>query len=494
MQDVHSVATIRAAEAAAIAVAGDDLLMQRAAAGLASVVARELRQRWGGLYGRRLLAVVGSGNNGGDALFAAVRLARRGVRVRAWRPGSGVHQAGWDAFRAAGGRELDAAAALAELPDTDLVLDGVTGIGGQPGLRAPVADFARACADGAVPVVSVDLPSGLPADPPFVGLVPAGEQTDPVPVPVAARSTIGDGLAAHFTADVTVTFGGLKVCHVVEPARTACGRIELIDIGLPAMEPELECWTPADVAAAWPVPTATSDKYSRGVVGIDAGSARYPGAAVLAATGAVRAGAGMVRYLGPPKAARLVLSRLPNEVVGGGRVEAFVLGSGWGDRRDGPKVVAAAVVSGLPVVVDADALFMLPHRLHPQVLLTPHAGELGRLLGIAREQVTADPVAAVRHAVARTGGTVLLKGATQVIATPGRGSVQVAVGGPAWAAQAGSGDLLAGICGALLAAGLPAPEAAALGASIQAMATPNGPLPPQDYVLRPGFAADPSHR
>ncbi len=483
MQGVYSVATIRAAESAAIAVVGEDALMQRAAAALASAAARELRRRWGGLHGRHLLVVAGSGNNGGDALFAAARLARRGVRVRAWRPGSGVHRAGWEAFLASGGRELDTAAAVAELSDTDLVLDGVTGIGGQAGLRAPVADFARACAEGGVPVMAVDLPSGVPADLPFVSLVPAGEQVDPVTVPEPARSTIGDGLAAHFTADVTVTFGGLKACHVIEPARSACGRIELVDIGLPPMEPELELWGPDEVADAWPAPTATSDKYSRGVVGVDAGSARYPGAGVLAALGAVRGGAGMVRYLGPAEVAGAVLQRLPNVVAGEGRVQALVHGSGWGDRPDGPDVVAAAVVSGLPVVVDADALGMLPHRLHPQVLLTPHAGELARLLGISREQVTADPLAAVRHAVVRTGATVLLKGATQLVATPGRAVVQVAVPGPAWTAQAGSGDLLAGICGALLAAGLPAPQAAALGASLQALAAPQRPVPPQEYEL-----------
>ncbi len=483
MQGVYSVATIRAAESAAIAVSGEDVLMQRAAAALASVVAREIRTRWGRLYGSRVLVVAGSGNNGGDALFAGARLARRGVRLRAWRPCSGVHEAAWRAFLAAGGREVDASAASAGLAGTDLVIDGVAGIGGRAGLRAPVADFARACADQGVPVVAVDLPSGLPADLPFVSLVPAGEQVDPVVVPEAARSTIGDGLAAHFTADVTVTFGGLKACHVIEPARSACGRVELVDLGLPPMEPELECWRPADVRAAWPRPDATSDKYSRGVVGIDAGSAQYPGAGVLAATGAVRAGAGMVRYLGPAEVAGLILARLPNVVTGEGRVQALVLGSGWGDRPDGPDVVAAAVVSGLPVVVDADALGMLPHRLHPQVLLTPHAGELARLLGIAREQVTADPVAAVRHAVARTGGTVLLKGATQLVATPGRASVQLAVPGPAWTAQAGSGDVLAGMCGALLAAGLPAPEAAAMAASVQAMAAPDHPLPPQEYDM-----------
>lgn len=484
MQGVYPVATIRAAESAAIAVSGEDALMQRAAAALAAVVAREVRARRGALYAARILLVVGSGNNGGDALFAGARLARRGVRVTAWRPGSGVHEDGWRTLLKAGGREVDAATATAALPTTDLVVDGVTGIGGQAGLRAPVADFARACAEALVPVVAVDLPSGVPADLPFVSLVPAGGQTDPVPVPEPARSTIGDGLGAYFTADVTVTFGGLKACHVIEPARSACGRIELIDIGLPPMEPELECWEPAEVRAAWPRPTATSDKYSRGVVGVDAGSLRYPGAGVLAATGAIRAGAGMVRYLGPPEVAQLVLARLPNVVTGEGRVQALVLGSGWGDRADGPDIVAAAVVSGLPVVVDADALAMLPHRLHPQVLLTPHAGELARLLGIAREQVAADPVAAVRHAVARTGGTVLLKGATQVVATPGRSSVQVAVPGPAWTAQAGSGDLLAGICGALLAAGLPAPQAAVMAASAQAMAAPDHPVPPQELELR----------
>lgn len=483
MQGVYSVATIRAAESAAIAVVGEGALMQRAATALAAVVARELRARRGGLHGARVLVVAGSGDNGGDALFAGARLAHRGVGVRAWRPGSGVHEPGWRAFLAAGGREVDATAAVAALAATDLVVDGVAGLGGRAGLRAPVADFARACAGGGVPVVAVDLPSGVPADLPFVSLVPAGEQVDPVPVPEAARSTIGDGLAAHFTAAVTVAFGGLKACHVIEPARSACGRIELIDIGLPPMEAELECWDPAEVAAVWPVPSALSDKYSRGVVGIDAGSAQYPGAGVLAATGAVRAGAGMVRYLGPSDVARLVLDRLPNVVIGEGRVQSLVLGSGWGDRPDGSEVVAAAVASGLPVVMDADALGMLPYRLHPQVLLTPHAGELGRLLGIAREQVTADPVAAVRHAVARTGATVLLKGATQLIATPGRAGVQVAVPGSAWTAQAGSGDLLAGICGALLAAGLPAPEAAAAGASMQAMAAPDRPLPPQDYEL-----------
>lgn len=484
MEAAYTVATIRAAEAAAMAGLGEGALMQRAAAGLAKVLLGELRDRRGGSYGARVLVLAGGGNNGGDALFAGARLAARGVRVSAWRTGSAVHQRAWGALLAAGGREVDAATALAHLADTDLVVDGIVGIGGRAGLRAEAAGFARACAEAGVPVVAVDLPSGIPADPPFTSLVAAGEEQAPVPVPLPARSTIGNGLATHFTADVTVTFGGLKLCHVIEPARSACGRIEVVDLGLPGMDAELECWQPADVAAAWPVPTVGDDKYTRGVVGVDAGSQRYPGAAVLVATGAVRAGAGMVRISGDPEVTAAVVGRLPNVVTATGRVQAFVLGSGWGEREDGPEVVAGAVASGLPLVVDADALTMLPYRLHPQVLLTPHAGELGRFLGIAREQVLADPVAAVRQAVARTGGTVLLKGATQVVATPGQARVLVAVPGPAWTAQAGSGDLLAGICGALLAAGLPAHLAAVAGASIQAMAAAGrGPVPPQDLAL-----------
>lgn len=483
MRQAYTVATIRAAESAVIARVGEGVLMQRAAAGLARVLLGELRRRRGAVYGATALVLAGSGNNGGDALFAGARLAARGVRVRVWRTGSAVHEAGWRALLDAGGREVDGAGAHAELARADLVVDGVAGIGGRGGLRAEVAAFAKDCAAARVAVVAVDLPSGIPADPPFGSLAAAGDKVEPVPVPVAARSTTGDGLMTHFSAAVTVTFGGLKACHVIEPARSACGRVEVVDIGLGPMEPELECWERSDVAAVWPIPTAADDKYSRGVVGVDAGSPRYPGAAVMAATGAVRAGAGMVRFTGPSEIADTVVERLPNVVITTGRVQAYVLGSGWGDREDGPELVAGAVASGLPLVVDADAIGMLPHRLHPQVLLTPHAGELARLLGIAREQVAADPVAAVRQAVARTGGTVLLKGATQLVATPGSARVQVAVPGPAWTAQAGSGDLLAGICGALLAAGLPAPEAAMAAASIQAIAADGGPVPPQELDL-----------
>ena len=171
MRPAYLAQTIRAAEEPLLE-SLPGVLMQRAAAGLASAVLRELRAR-AGVYGARVLLVVGAGNNGGDALYAGARLLDRGVRVRAWRTSSDVHEGAVRAFLGAGGREVDAVGAVAELGRTDLVIDGVLGIGGRPGLPQPVALFARACADARVPMVSVDLPSGLSADSPNrgVGLV-----------------------------------------------------------------------------------------------------------------------------------------------------------------------------------------------------------------------------------------------------------------------------------------------------------------------------------
>ncbi|PFG17508.1 hydroxyethylthiazole kinase-like uncharacterized protein yjeF/hydroxyethylthiazole kinase-like uncharacterized protein yjeF [Propionicimonas paludicola] len=452
--DGYLVEQIRAAEAHVFELLDPDVLMQRAAAGLAAAILRRLD----GAYGSRVLLVVGSGNNGGDALWAGVRLARRGVVVRAWRTGAKVHQAGWDAFLAAGGREVGRDQALADLQGWDVVVDAVAGIGSRPGLDQPVADFAESCRASGVRVVAVDLPSGVAPEPPFVE-------------------------APHFTAALTVTFGGYKLCQLTEPGRSACGEIELIDIGLDLSEPEVYQWQPADVAAAWPVPSSDSDKYSRGVVGLDTGSPDYPGAALLSAAGAVYSGAGMVRHLGPLPVINRVLDAFPNVVAAQGRVQALVIGSGWGQRKD-TKTVAKLMAAGVPLVIDADALRQLPGAGRPTALLTPHAGELAFLLGVERSAVTTDPLAAVRQAAERTGCTVLLKGATQYVAAPGVHTVQLAVPGPSWTAQAGSGDVLAGIAGTLLGAGVRTATAAVLAASIQALAaraTP-GPVPPQQLA------------
>lgn len=452
---VHTVDQVRAAERATGDLLASGALMERAAGALALAVRSELAEITGRRRGRVLVAV-GPGDNGGDGLFAAARLASRGCAVSAWRTSDRVHAAGWDAFRLAGGREVDAVGAVAMLADVDLVVDAVFGIGARGGLPPAVEQFAEACDALGVPVVACDLPSGL----------------------------TGDGCedTGSFRAVRTVSFGAWKPCQWLEPARSRCGARTLIDIGLDLPRPALVAWQLADLAAAWPWPGPTSDKYSRGVVGIDTGSPGFPGAAVLSVGGASYSGAGMVRYLGP--AAGAVVAAHPDVVTVDGRVQAHLVGSGWG-RGDWDARLQGVLAQGLPTVVDADAIAAVTRPVTgSDVLLTPHAGELARLLDRPRAEVTRDPVRAVLDAVDRTGATVLLKGATQYVATPGDPVVRLALPGPAWTARAGSGDTLAGICVTLLGAGLPAPTAALAAASVQALAAVRspGPHPPADLA------------
>ncbi len=454
---------IRRLEAAVMAVEGDEVLMQRAAAALAQVAVRLLAAERGAVYGARVLILVGPGNNGGDALFAGARLARRGARVTAMSCLGEPHPAGLGALLAAGGRLIALDDRPAELLDEQqLVIDGILGIGGRPGLTGPVAELADVLGRAGVPVVAVDLPSGVAAD------------TGAVPGP-AIRAT------------QTVTFGEAKPCHLLEPALSRCGAITVADIGLtpdPAIRPDLTGLTEDQLADRWPYPDETSDKYARGVVGVDTGSAQYPGAAVMSTLGAVYGGAGMVRFKGAERPAKIIESKLPNVVFGPGRVQAYLFGSGWGDRPDGADVLARAAEEGLPAVVDADGLSYLPDRTPAGWLLTPHAGELAKLLGRERGWVSEDPVRAVRAGVGQTGATVLLKGSSQLVAGPEEDGVRVAIPGPAWTAQAGSGDVLAGVCAALLAAGKGALDAGQLGASVQALAAAVHPgvIPPQDLA------------
>ena len=169
--------------------------------------------------------------------------------------------------------------------------------------------------------------------------------------------------------------------------------------------------TAEDLAAWWPVPGADSHKYTRGVVGIDTGSEDYPGAALLSIAGALGAGPGMARYLGTAPR-DLILGRFPSVVLVPGQVQALVVGSGWGQRPDAEARLSGAVSRGVPLLVDADALQLLPAHLPPESLLTPHAGELARMLSMRRAEVEADPVAAAREAARAFGCAVLLKGAS----------------------------------------------------------------------------------
>ena len=445
MLRAHAVEDVRRAEAAAMARLADGALMQRAAAGLAAAIVDVL----GGAYGRRLLLLVGPGDNGGDALWAGARLAARGAQVEALLLADRAHEAGLRALRAAGGRATSELADLDSSPD--LLVDGIVGIGGRPGLApAAVAVLERFAG---VPVVAVDVPSGVDVD--------TGRVDGP-----------------HVRADVTVTFGTHKVAHLVDPAATACGALHLVDLGLDPDElgaPAVEALQPDDVRSLLPHPDRVAHKYTRGVVGVRAGSGTYPGAALLAVSGANTGLVGMVRYVGPEDIAHTVRSAHP-EVVGAGRVQAWVVGPGGGD--DAGTMLAEARADGVPLVVDADALRHVDGPL-PGSALTPHAGELAAMLGVERTEVEAAPLGFARDAARRWDCVVLLKGHHTLVADPA-GRVRVTTPGVPWLATAGAGDVLAGLVGALLAAGLEAYDAASVGSWVHGAAateaSAGGPL------------------
>ncbi|MWA13008.1 NAD(P)H-hydrate dehydratase [Streptomyces sp. BA2] len=449
MRIAYPVETVRAAERELMARVPEGALMQRAAAGLAVVCAEVL----GKVYGSRVVLLVGSGDNGGDALYAGARLARRGAGVSAvLLSPERVHGGGLAAFRAAGGRVTGGVDAEGVLRGADLVVDGIVGIGGKGGLRAEASQLVSAVRGLGAPVVAVDLPSGVDAD-----------------------SGVVDGDAVR--ADVTVTFGAYKPGLLIDPGREYAGVVRLVDIGLDLGEDvgRVEALQYADVASLLPMPTGESDKYRRGVVGIVAGSDRYPGAAVLSVAGALRGGAGAVRYVG--HAADAVIARYPETLVSAGppskagRVQAWVVGPGLGDDAER---LAEVVGADVPVLIDADGLRLadasaVRGRGAP-TLLTPHAGEAAALLGVAREEVERGRLAAVRELAGRYGATVLLKGSTTLVAAGREGIVRVNPTGTPWLATAGSGDVLSGLAGALLAAGLGAGDAGAVGAYLHGLA------------------------
>jgi ADP-dependent NAD(P)H-hydrate dehydratase / NAD(P)H-hydrate epimerase len=460
MRQAHTVEQVRAAEAALMAALPPGTLMQRAATGLGYAVIDLL----GGAYGRRVVLLIGSGDNGGDALYAGALLARRGAAVEAWLLSDRAHPGGLAALRAADGRivrganqgsaadSADLRPGLSRRPD--VVIDGITGIGGRGPLR-PNAAAALAGLAG-VPVVAVDLPSGIDAD--------TGELAGP-----------------HVQATLTVTFGTHKIAHLVAPAAHACGAVELIDLGLELPPAPVESLQAADVARLLPRPAREGHKYTRGVVGVRAGSEEYPGAALLSVAGASCGLAGMVRYVGT--AAATVKQQHP-EVVGAGRVQAWVVGSGGGERAG--VELAAALADGVPVVVDAAALpHLAAHGPAPQAVLTPHAGELAALLGVERAEVEARMLHHARAAAERYGAVVLLKGDRTVIAHPD-GRIRVNATGTPWLATAGAGDVLGGLIGSLLAAGLTPFDAAGVGAWLHGAAateaSAGGPIVASDVA------------
>ena len=461
----------------------------------------------GWISGAPVLLLVGGGHNGADTLLAGGLLSHSGCAVtavlatehphpvaleEARSHGVTVYGAG---YRSDGAEDWDSAEAVAAveafLARGGLVLDGLTGIGATGPLRpdavALIAPLVAAGAPGRRPlrVIAVDLPSGT------------GVDDGTVDGPVLA-------------ADCTVTFTCLKGCLCLPPARHLCGAVEVVPLGLPAPTNRPIARRPVDGALGdyltrvVPEPGADDHKYTRGVVGLWAGSETYPGAAVLAASGAVLAGAGMVRLTAPRRVEDLVLAARPEVVPAAGRSQALVLGpgvdpadtvradelrevlrptlapardSGGGRVADGARTgeeasdgATGAVPAGAPAVVDAGALSILTElldeglRCTPRHVLTPHAGEAAALLTALadsgtpeetarqwnRERVEAHPAHAVREICRLSGATVLLKGATTLIAAPHHPLVSVD-SGPGWMATAGSGDVLAGVLGAVLA-------------------------------------------
>jgi hydroxyethylthiazole kinase-like uncharacterized protein yjeF len=449
MLSAHAVGDIRAAEEALAATLPDGALMQRAARGLADhlevIPAGDL-----------VLMLVGPGNNGGDALYAAVHLLDRGVRVDLCLLDEvKVHTEGLAAATAAGAQVVTA-------PDAQRwCLDAIFGIGARPGLDGKAAGWAGWIVEREPYVIAVDVPSGVDVD----GATLPG---------------------AYVRADSAVTFGTYKVALLADPAAAAAGTPALVDIGLtphlPA--PVLESIEASDGRLLAPaLPGNSSHKYSRGVLGIAAGSEQYAGAAHLCVAGAQAGLAGMIRFVGSSALSGRVVDRAPEVVAGRGLVQAWVVGPGSGD--DAQMQLAMALEDGVPVVVDASALQHLPDTFDIPALLTPHAGELARMLGTTREEVEADPLGHATAAAERWNATVLLKGRRTVVAQAGA-PTRVNLSGSAWLGTAGAGDVLAGFAGSLLAAGLDPRDAGSVAAYLHGVASvnanPDGPIVATDVA------------
>lgn len=439
MLGAHPVAAVRAAEERAAADVGWDELMRRASSGIAEVLTELVPP------GETLLVLAGPGNNGGDALFAAATLAGENRQVKLLvLDAARVHAGALAAALAAGATEVDSPRGHR------WCLDGLFGSGARPGLTGAALEL-RHWQDMERPfTIAVDAPSGIDVD------------TGAAPGPA-------------MRADVTVAIGALK------PGLLLCaehvGRVRLADIGLTLPPAAFEAIEASDGALFALRPDPSAHKYTRGVVGIAAGSAQYPGAAHLAVAGAQGGPAGMIRYRGPADLSARVVDRAPEVVIGGGRVQAWVVGPGAGP--DVGEYLRAALADLVPVVVDAGALEALPSTLSPDIVLTPHAGELASMLGVDRDAVVADPLGHATRAAERWNATVLLKGPRTLVVSPGK-PVRVNLSGTPWLATAGSGDVLAGFVGSLLAAGLDPVDAASVGAflhgSAAVAANPGGPV------------------
>jgi ADP-dependent NAD(P)H-hydrate dehydratase / NAD(P)H-hydrate epimerase len=406
----------------------------------------------------RVAVVCGPGNNGGDGFVVARRLLDEGLDV--WI----VLAAEAERFRGDAATMLHVADKLgvpqrARLTGADLVVDALLGTGSHGAPRPPISDAIVRIARHGAPVLALDIPSGV-------------------------DSTTGAVPGAAVQADCTVCFHGRKLGTAIEPGRRHAGEVLTVPIGLPhALEPtpvarRIEASDLASVPSRDPAGT----KYDAGAVLVVGGSPGTSGAPLLAARAALRAGAGVVFAAVAPEVRDQVAigcpelmvhgTRDPDEVLAlAARADAVVLGPGLG-RDDEATRLVDVLVAGIrgALLLDADALYALRARLASlrvrpaPTALTPHAGELARLLEIERDVVSASRLASVQRAAAEAGCSVLLKGPDTLIATPGEPLLVVETAVPGLA-TAGAGDVLSGVVGALLARGLEPSEALSLGAA-----------------------------
>ncbi len=450
-------------EADRLAVAGGvsgATLMENAGRAVADCVAARSRP------GAKIVIVAGPGNNGGDGFVAARLLMERGFPVRVLLAGARAKLKGDAAVMAQRWRGETVLASASALVPADIVVDALFGAG----LDRPVEGLPRAIIeamnDSGIPIVAVDLPSGINGD-------------------------TGAIMGAAVTATETVTFFRRKVGHLLMPGRMLCGNLSVADIGItPAVLHRIKPQTNANDPHWWgvhfPVPRVDGHKYSRGHAVVFSGGLSSTGAARLAARGALRAGAGLVTIASPREALAVnaaaslaVMVRAVDgarelaEFLADKRLSAVVMGPGGGAGAQLRDCVLAALEGSRTVVLDADALTSFaeePHRLFAAIaqrsaanatILTPHEGEFSRLFKVDSEKShVTSKLGLAREAAKSSGAIVLLKGPDTVVAAPD-GRAAIADNAPRWLATAGAGDVLAGMVAGLAAQGMPPFEAAA---------------------------------
>lgn len=426
----------------------EPVLMEAAGRAAASVVHR--------LYPRgRVVCAAGSGNNGGDAMVVARTLRAWGRDVVLVPVGSRMPDEallhGWALDSVDGDRMADA------FRGAGVIVDGLLGTGAAGAPRGAYADAIRAMNASGSPVVALDGPSG---------------------------ADLGTGAAPGeaVRAAVTVTFGAPKRGLLLFPGRALAGRIVAVEIGFPPLADDAasaRLLTPAWARAALPPVPPNAHKGSMGRVSIVAGRAGMAGACVLAGYGALRAGAGMAELVSPGANREILQAALPealfvdrHSVDAGFQTgsKAIVAGPGMGTDDDALALLrAVARGGGAPLLLDADAATLLAR--HPglrdgvgdrPLVLTPHPGEMARLLSREVAEITSDPFGAAAEAAERFRCAVLLKGTPSLVAAPGRPTL-VNVAGHSGVATGGNGDVLSGVIGAFLARGMDPAEAAGAG-------------------------------